>query len=131
MDDTRKKLLKMLVALAWADGRVAAEEMEVVEAVLDTFRADDETAREIRAFAREPRTLDDIDIEGITKDEASLVLYQAVLLTFIDGEQSEKEIRLLNQFMEKIGLTPEEAAPILEMATARAENLLSVLRSPE
>lgn len=131
MDDTRKKLLKLLVALAWADGRVDAEEMEVVEAVLDAFRADDETAREIRVFAKEPRTLDDVNVEDVTKDEASLVLYQAVLLTFIDGEQSEKEIRLLHQFMEKIGLTPEEAAPILERATARAENLLSVLRSPE
>ena len=29
VDDTRKRLLKMLVALAWADGRVDEEEIEV------------------------------------------------------------------------------------------------------
>lgn len=131
MDHARKKLLKLLVALAWADGRVHAEEMEVIEAVLATFRVDSATADEIRTFAGEPRSLDDVDVSGVTKEEAGLVLYQAVLLTFIDGEQSEKEIRLLDKFMEKIGLTREEAAPILERATARAKSMLSVLRSPD
>lgn len=131
MDDTRKRLIKLLVALAWADGRVQAEEMEVIEAMLDTFRVDGEAAAEIREFAKTPRTLDDVDVQGITVDDAGLVLYQAVLLTFIDGEQSDKEVRLLEQFMEKIGLTREEAAPIMERATARAKNLLSVLGEPD
>ena len=130
MNGARKKLLKLLVALAWADGRVDTEEMEVIEAMLDTFRVDAEAAEEIREFAKTPCTLDDVDIDGVTVDEAGLVLYQAVLLTFIDGEQSEKEIQLLNAFMEKLGLTREEAAPILERATARAKSLLSVLREP-
>jgi uncharacterized membrane protein YebE (DUF533 family) len=131
LDSTRKKLLKLLVALAWADGRVDSEEMEVIEAVLDTFRADAETAKEIREFAKTPRTLDDVKVDGVTADDAGLVLYQAVLLTFIDGEQSEKEIRLLEKFMEKVGLTRESAAPILERATARAKSLLSVLQEPD
>ena len=131
MENTRKKLLKLLVALAWADGRVRAEEMEVIEAMLDTFRVDAEAAAEVREFARTPRTLDDVEVDGITVDDAGLVLYQAVLLTFIDGEQTDTEIRLLEQFMEKIGLTREEAAPIMERATARAKNLLAVLSEPD
>ena len=127
LDDTRKKLLKLLVALAWADGRVDSEEMEVVEAMFDTFEADEETSSEIREWAKTPRTLDDIDTTDLTKDDAGLVLYQAVLLTYIDGEQSEKEISLLDDFMVKLGLTKEEAEPILARATERATELLPIL----
>jgi len=127
LDDTRKKLLKLLVALAWADGRVDEEEMEVVEAMFDTFEADEETAAEIREWAKISRSLDDIDTEGLTKDDAGLVLYQAVLLTYIDGEQTEKEVKLLDDFMVKLGLTKEEAEPILARATERATELLPIL----
>ena len=127
LDETNKKLLKLLIALAWADGRVDEEEMEVVEAMLDTFEADQETAEELREWAKTQRSLDDIDTEGLTKDEAGLVLYQAVLLTFIDGEQSTEEVELLEKFMAKLGLTEEEARPILERATARAKDLLPML----
>ncbi len=129
LDDTKKKLLKLLVALAWADGRVDEEEMEVVEAMLDTFEADKEGGDEIREWAKTPRTLDDVDVSDLKKEDAGLVLYQAVLLTYIDGEQSDTETELLGQFMAKLGLTEEEAAPILERATARAKELLPMLES--
>ncbi|MCP4674806.1 MAG: TerB family tellurite resistance protein [Deltaproteobacteria bacterium] len=128
LDDSKKKLLKLLVALAWADGRVDEEEMEIVEAMLDTFGADKETGDEIREWAKTHRSLDEIDISDLTEEDAGLVLYQAVLLTYIDGEQSEKEVELINQFMAKLGLSKEDAAPILERATTRAKELLPMLQ---
>ncbi len=128
LDNRKKKLVKLLVALAWADGRVDEEEMEIVEAMLDTFEADKEMGDEIRQWAKTRRSLDDIDVSDLNKEDAGLVLYQAVLLTFIDGEQSEKEIELIDQFMVKLGLSKEEAAPILEQATARAKELLPMLQ---
>ena len=129
LDDRKTKLVKLLIALAWADGRVDKEEMEVVEAVLDSFDADDDGADKIRKWASEPRTFNELDVSDLTEDDASLVLFQAVLLTYIDGEQSEKEIELLNKFVAKIGLTPERASSVIESATARAKDLLDVLES--
>ena len=129
VDDTKKKLLKVLVALAWADGRVDAEEMEVVHAVLDSFEADAETVTEIVAWAKEPRSLDDVDLSDLSPDDAELVLYQAVLLSFIDGEQSEKEVNLLEAFVGRLGLSKERADAVLANATARARELLPVLES--
>lgn len=126
-DAANEKLLKLLVALAWADGRVDEEEMEIVEAMIDTFEADQATAENIREWAKTPRSLDDVDVTGLTRDDAGLVLYQAVLLTYIDGEQSDKEVDLLNRFMEKLGLGKDEAGPILERATSRALELLPLL----
>ena len=128
-DDTKKKLLKLLVALAWADGRVDQEEMEIVAAVIDAFGVDEATAEEVRAWAKEPRTLEDADVEGLTVDDAELVLFQAVLLTYIDGEQSEKEVALLNEFIGKLGLEKERADAVLEQATARAKSLLPELEA--
>jgi uncharacterized membrane protein YebE (DUF533 family) len=125
--DTKKKLLKLLVALAWADGRVDAEEMEIVKAVVDAFDTDKETEEEVFEWAKTPRTLDDVDVAGLTVDDAELVLFQAVLLTYIDGEQSEKEIGLLNTFIGKLGLEKDRADAVLARATERAKSLLPEL----
>ena len=127
LDDNRIKLLKLLVALAWADGRVDEEEMEIVEAMLDSFEASDEESNEIRVWAKIPRSLNDIDTTGLTEEDADLVLYQAVLLTFIDGEQSEKETDLLSAFIEKLNIPRERAKDVLDRATTRAKELLPVL----
>jgi uncharacterized membrane protein YebE (DUF533 family) len=129
LDETRTKLLKLLIALAWADGRVDEEEMEIVEAMLDSFNASVEDGNDLREWAKTPRSLDDIDVAGLTAEDADLVLYQAVLLTYIDDEQSEKETALLNNFVAKLGMPSERAKDVLERATSRAKELLPVLDS--
>jgi tellurite resistance protein len=129
VDETRKKLLKVLVALAWADGRVDAEEMEIVYAVLDSFEADQETVKEFVTWAKEPRSLDDVDLSDLSPDDAELVLYQAVVLSFIDGEQSEKEVSLLKEFVNRLGLSKAHADAVLASATARARELLPILEA--
>jgi tellurite resistance protein len=129
LSDDKKACLKMLVAMAWADGRVEAEEMEVVEAMIDGFGAEPQEAEELRAWAKVPRSFDDVDTSVLTKSDAELVLQQAVLLTFIDGEQSPRELELLDTLRMKVGLDKDAAAPILERATAFAHELLPVLKA--
>ena len=126
-NETKKKLLKLLVALAWADGRVDVEEMEIVAALVDSFVVDKATADEILEWAKTPRSLDDIDVTGLSGDDVELALFHAVLLTYIDGEQSEKEVALLDQFIEKIGMNREVADDIMARANERAQSLLSDL----
>ena len=82
---------------------------------------------EIRAWAKEPRSLDDVDTSGLTEGDLELVLYQAVLLTFIDGEQSDSEVELLHEFIAKLGLSQENADAVLARATARAKQLVPEL----
>jgi tellurite resistance protein len=71
--------------------------------------------------------LDDIDTSGLTEEDADLVLYQAVLLTFIDGEQSVEENELLSKFIGKLNMSAERAKDVLDRATSRAKELLPVL----
>ena len=129
LDDGKKCSLKLLVALAWADGRVDEEEMEVVEAFLDAYGAEDDEVQEIREWAREKRTLDDVDVSGMDMSDLTSVLQHAVLLTYIDGEQSEAEVKLLKDFVAKLGLTTEEAEPVLMAAEHFTKQLLPELES--
>jgi tellurite resistance protein len=129
LTDVNKNILKLLVAMAWADGRVDEEEIEVVNALLDGFGASPEEADEIREWAGKPRSLDDVDTSDLTVSDTELALQHAVLLTYIDGEQSAKEVELLDSFVAKLGLTPDAAAPILQSANAWAKSLLPELES--
>ncbi len=128
-ENVKRKLLKMLVALAWADGRVDEEEMEVVYAVIDAFNVGEELKEELVEWAKSPRTLDDVDTEDLTESDLELVLFQAVVLTYIDGEQSDKEVQLLNDFIAKIGMDKAQADAVLASATERAKELLPELQA--
>ena len=125
----KKSILKLLTALAWADGKVDDEEQEVVEALLDAFGAEAEEADELRAWAKAPRTLGDVDVSVLSRSDVQLALQHGVLLTHIDGEQSDSERAVIDELVIKLGLTKEEAAPLLESAHAFAKQLLSALES--
>ncbi len=123
----REAILKLLVAMAWADGKVDEEEMEVVEALISAFEAGEDEAEGMRAWARSRRSLDEVDVTSLTVSDLELALQHAVLLTFIDGEQSSEEVALLDSVMAKLGMSREVAAPILESATKWARGLLPEL----
>jgi len=125
----KKSILQLLTALAWADGRVDTEEQEVVEALIDAFGADADEAEELRVWAKTPRTLDGIDVSGLARTDIQLALQHGVLLTYIDGEQSEAERKLIDDLVVRLGLSREDAAPLLESANAFAKQLLHALES--
>ena len=125
----KKGILKLLTALMWADGKVREEEQEVVEALIDAFGAEPAEADELRAWAKAPRTLDDVDVSILSRSDTQLALQHGVLLTYIDGEQSDSERAVLDALIGKLGLSKEEAAPLLESAHAFAKQLLHALES--
>ena len=126
-DDKEKTMIKFLVAMAWADGRVDAEEQRVVEAMIESFGVEKETEAELVEWAKSPRTLDDVDTDGLTADDAELVLHQSVLLSFVDGEQSSRETELLDKLVVKLGMTKENADAVMASAMAHARALLPML----
>jgi tellurite resistance protein len=129
LTDQKKNILKLLIALAWADGRVDEEELEVVEALLDAYGANEEESEELRAWAGKKRSLDDVDTTGLSVSDAELALQHGVVLTHIDGEQSADEVELINKFIDKLGLPEELSKPILESANNFARELLPELKS--
>lgn len=127
MHEQNLAILKALVAVAWADGRVANEELEVIEALLDAFEATKSERVEIRAYAKQERTLDDIPLTELSADDRRLLLQHAVLLTYIDGEQHDKELSLLDALCEKLRVPAVEAKGLIAAASERARSLVGLL----
>ncbi len=127
MHDQNMAILKGLVSVAWADGHVATEELEVIEALLDAFEASASEAAELRAYAKTPKSIDDIPLTDLSYDDRRVLLQHAVLLTYIDGEQHEKEKQLLEQLCEKLRIPALEAKGIIDAASERAKGFLNLL----
>ena len=122
MHEQNMAILKGLVSVAWADGKVAQEELEVIEALLDAFEA-----TEVRTYAKEHKSLDDIPITDLSFDDRRVLLQHAVLLTYIDGEQHETEKKLLEELCERLRIPTLEAKGIIDAASDRAKSFLNLL----
>ena len=69
-------ILKSLCAVAWADGHVADDEREVIEALLQAFGASETEAQLIRDYVSEPKTLDDIPLTDLSGDDRRVRLWK-------------------------------------------------------
>jgi tellurite resistance protein len=120
-------ILKGLVSVAWADGRMAGEEKEVLEALLQAFEATPSEAHELRMFAREPKKLSDVPLHDLSADARRLLLQHAVLLSFVDGEQDQKEKQIIDELCEVLRIPNIESRGLVAAAEERAKSLLQLL----
>ena len=127
MQDYQEAMVKSLVAVAWADGKVEDEETEVIDALISAFELEGDDADAIREFAKTPRTLDEIPLTELSLHDRRMLLQHAVIVTFIDGEQSSEEAALLDDLQQRLHLDDAEAKELRDMATSRAERLLQLM----
>jgi uncharacterized tellurite resistance protein B-like protein len=126
MTPSEKNIVKSLVAVAWADGKVAAPEAGVIEGMLCGFDATEEEERELLQYAKQKRTLiDDAPIRELSREDRELLLANAALLTHADGEQSESERALLVKLIGLLELGEDEAKQILDSVQDGALTLTS------
>jgi tellurite resistance protein len=115
MTPGEKNIVKSLVAVAWADGKVEQPEEDVIEGLLAGFDASEDEEQEIREYAKEKRTLDkDIPLGELSKEDRELLLANAALLTHADGEQSDSEKALLDKLVTLLEIDATEAEEILD-----------------
>jgi tellurite resistance protein len=120
-------IVKGLISVAWADGRIAAEESEIIDSLLDAYQATPTERRELSLFAAQPRTLADVPIHELSHDDRRVLLQHAVLVSYVDGTQHEKERALLDELCEVLRIPGVEARGILRAAEERAKSMLNVL----
>jgi tellurite resistance protein len=120
-------ILKGLVCVAWADGHVAAAEAELIEGLLLAFVATPSEAVEIREFAARERSLDDIPIHELGYNDRRVLLSQAVVLSFADGQQHESERKMIQDLCRVLRVPSIEADGIVRAAEEQARSLLPLL----
>jgi uncharacterized tellurite resistance protein B-like protein len=120
-------IVKALVPVAWADGTFAAEEREMLDALLDAYDASDEEKKTLRAYAAEKRSLDDIDLQELSTSDRRVLLNHAVLLTFADGEQGQPETDFLKKLADRLRIPEAEATTLIAAGAERAKKFLNLL----
>lgn len=126
MHEQNMAIVKSLVSVAWADGVFADEEKEMVEALIAAFEANEDEAKQIRAYAAEKKTLDDIPLTELSGDDRRVLVQHAVLLTYVDGEQHESERAFIGALCEKLRIPADEAKALVDAAEARAKRFLDL-----
>ena len=127
MEAHTEAMVKSLVAVAWADGHMGEEEHQVLDALISAFDLAPADAKEIRAYARTKRTLADVPLTDLSADDRRVLLHHAVILSYVDGQQCEKERALLQDLISVLHLPEAEATDILEAAERRAQRLIQLL----
>ncbi|WP_104984039.1 DUF533 domain-containing protein [Sorangium cellulosum] len=127
MQEQSMAIVKSLVSVAWADGEFHDAEREMVEGLIAAFEANEDQAKEIRAYAAEKRTLDDVPVGELSADDRRALLQHAVLLTFVDGEQHDAEKQYLAALCKRLEIPELESEQIVKAAEARAKRLITLL----
>ncbi|KYF73123.1 hypothetical protein BE17_40080 [Sorangium cellulosum] len=127
MQEQSMAIVKSLVSVAWADGEFHDAEREMVEGLIAAFEASEEQAGEIRAYAAERRTLNDVPLDELGGEDRRALLQHAVLLTFVDGEQHDAEKQYIAALCKKLEIPELESEQIIKSAEARARRLLTLL----
>lgn len=127
MTEETLALIKALVPVAWADGEFADKEKEMLNAFLDAYGATDSEKRAVHEYAKEKRTLDDINIQDLSAGDRRVLLQNAVLLSFADGQQHPAESKLLGELATKLRIPETEAKAVMGEAEARAKKNLNLL----
>jgi uncharacterized tellurite resistance protein B-like protein len=127
MNEEEFAIVRGLVPIAWADGSFADKEKEMLEALLDAYGATDAQKSALREYAKEKRTLEDIDLQALSAGDRRVLLQNAVLLSFADGEQHVSESKLLVELAAKLRIPADEAKQVITEAEARAKKNLGLL----
>ena len=114
MTESDKTIVMALIAVAWADGQMEDSESSVIDGLLAGFDASPDEEREIGEYAKVRRALDEVRIEGLSRDDRELLLGNAALLTHADGDQSEDEERVLTRLARILGFEEQDAFQIVE-----------------
>src|SRR5262245_55414492 len=104
MTPSERNIVKSLIAVAWADGKLEQPESGVIEGLLCGFDASKDEEAELLEYARTPRTLEaDIPLDQMSEEDRELLLANAALLAHADGEQSSNETALLSKLSNILG----------------------------
>lgn len=114
MTPSEKNIVRSLVAVAWADGKMEEPESNVIEGLLCGLDASPEEEAELTEWAQTRRSLEaDIPLAELGTEDRELLLANAALLTQVDGEVSASETELLERLIQLLGFEREEADAIL------------------
>ncbi len=120
-------ILKALVVVAWSDGNFADVEREGIDGLLAAYEATETEKAELHEFAKEARSLEDIDLQELSAADRRVLLQHAVLVTYTEKEPSPRQVAFLSKLAERVKVPADEAVAVIDAARERVVKLLHFL----
>jgi len=98
-------LLRTLVALAWADGSLAAGELEWIEKVMEQLQVPAEQRTQLLAAAPPLPTESELQVALPEGDDRETFLRFLLSVSLEDGETTLDELNLLKDLSHKLGVS--------------------------
>jgi uncharacterized membrane protein YebE (DUF533 family) len=127
MHEQDMAIVKALVPVAWADGVFAEAERQMLDALLDAYKASDEEKQAVYTYAENKRTLEDIDLQELSAEDRRVLFQHAVLLTYADGDQSGDEVAFLEALAQRLRIPDEERETLMKVGGERARKYLHLI----
>ncbi len=131
MTPAEKNIVRSLIAVAWADGVVEAPEEGVIEGFLGLYDASDEEEAELKEYAKQTRSLDDVPFDELDDEGKEILLSNAALLSASDGTTSDSEKVMLDELVKRLGFSDKDAKRIIKSSQDGAIAVGSRLLIPE
>jgi uncharacterized tellurite resistance protein B-like protein len=112
--DTR--ILRSLVAVAWADGAIAGEEKGVLDGLITGFGASETEAKDIREYAATSRSLKDVPVAELNDEDREILLGNASLIVGADGKRTDEEKAILDELAKMLGFDAAKTQELIDSA---------------
>ncbi len=109
-----KIIVKSLIAVAWADGKLESEESDLLEQVITSFDANADEAKDLREYAKTKRGLDDIPVDDLSKDDRETLLGNAGVIMRVDGNEAAEEHSMFDALAKLLGFNADDAMRIFD-----------------
>ena len=91
------------------------------------YGASDEEKKSVFDYASEKKTLDDIDLQELSATDRRVLLQTAVVISFVDGAQTQDESTMLVELAHRLRIPDDEAKAVIHEAATRAKEHLGLL----
>lgn len=118
--DACLETLALLIAVAWADGRLDDNEKAGVRAASEVFNLTKELRDRLDTILQKPMPVDELLVENLSARDKAFAFVAAVWLSGVDSDVDDKEQKLL-----------DEASSLFGFDDARKNELTQIARDLE
>jgi uncharacterized membrane protein YebE (DUF533 family) len=108
--------VQIWAATAWADGAIAPEEQQAMQAVIAGARLTDAERAQARRWLTEKVALDDVDVSTLSEDNRHNIYSAALGVVTVDAEVADAELTFLERLREALDIDAETAAALKQDA---------------
>lgn len=108
--------LGLLVAMAWADGRLDESEKAGVRGAAEVFNLTKELREKLEAVLEQPTPVEHLLFDTLSPKDRAFAYVAAAWLSGVDEDVDEREEQLLDRVGEMLGFSPERKAELERIA---------------